>query len=48
MAFPICSPHHLSSNGVLLGTTSQPKATLNSSARIGVTIKIGEMYTLLY
>lgn len=45
MAFPICSPHHLSLNGVLLGTISQPKATLTSSARIGVTIEIGEIYT---
>lgn len=36
MAFPIRSPHHLSLNGVLFGTTSQPKATLSSSAGIGI------------
>lgn len=45
MVFPICSPHHLSLNGVLIKTTSQPKATLNSSARTGVLVKVGEIYT---
>lgn len=47
MVFPICSPHHLSSNGVLIKTASQPKATLDSSARIGDIIKVGEIYTCL-
>lgn len=48
MMFPVCSPHHLSSNGVLIRTTSQPKTSINSSARIGVTIQVGEIYTCLY
>lgn len=45
MGFPICSPHHLSFNGVLVRTTSQPKANLDSSAAIGVMLRIGEVYT---
>lgn len=48
MVFPICSPHHLSSNGVLIRTTSQPRTTMNSSAKIGVTTKVGEIYTCFY
>lgn len=48
MVFPICSPHHLSLNGVLIRTTCQPKTSMNSSARIGVTIQVGEIYTCLY
>lgn len=27
MIFPICSPHHLSLDDVLIKTTSQPKVT---------------------
>lgn len=48
MVFPISSPHHLSSNGVLIRTASQPKATLHSSAEIGAMIQIGEIYMLLH
>lgn len=47
MVFPICSPHHLSSNGVLVRTMST-KSDLEHHSENRIKIRVGEMYTFFY